>query len=103
MLRKWIAAIIAAVIFLVMLIFIGEASSQMICGERDNFLAHLSKNHDEAPTAMGVTPSGRVIEVLTSENGSWTIIITHPNGTSCMLAAGEAWEDVERVGMGPVH
>ncbi|MDP6346478.1 MAG: hypothetical protein QF491_23275 [Alphaproteobacteria bacterium] len=85
-----------------LLLYAGSpAQAQALCGERDNFLTHLGKNHKEAPTAMGVTSSGRVIEVLTSENGSWTIIVTHPNGTSCMLAAGEAWEAVERIAMGP--
>jgi len=67
-----------------------------VCGERDKFLNHLGENHKETPSAMGVTASGRVIEVLTSEDGTWTIIMTHPNGVTCMVAAGQAWEDVEQ-------
>jgi hypothetical protein len=73
-----------------------------VCGERDGFLAHLSRTHNEAPSAMGITASGRVLEVLTSANGTWTIIITHPNGITCMVTAGEAWEDLERVAEGPI-
>lgn len=73
-----------------------------VCGERTKFLAHLGKNHKESPTAMGVTASGRVLEVLTSSDGTWTIIMTHPNGVTCMVTAGQAWENVERVAMGPV-
>jgi hypothetical protein len=73
-----------------------------VCGERDRFLAHLGKTHNEAPTAMGVTASGRVLEVLTSANGTWTIIITHPNGITCMITAGQAWESVERAEEGPI-
>ena len=72
-----------------------------VCGERDKFLSHLGKNHKETPSAMGVTASGRVIEVLTSSDGTWTIIMTHPNGMTCMVAAGQAWENVEHHALGP--
>tara|TARA_Y100000310_G_scaffold344909_1_gene460419 strand:+ start:18295 stop:18603 length:309 start_codon:yes stop_codon:yes gene_type:complete len=99
---KFTAIITFGIMVLAAALFMPQTSmAQALCGERDNFLTHLGKNHKEAPAAMGVTSSGRVIEVLTSENGSWTIIVTHPNGTSCMLAAGEAWEEVERIAMGP--
>ncbi len=72
-----------------------------VCGERDKFLSHLGQNHKETPSAMGVTASGRVIEVLTSSDGTWTIIMTHPNGMTCMVAAGQAWENVEQLALGP--
>ncbi len=88
------------------LLFSSYASAQQIpsgtvCGERTKFLSHLGKNHKESPTAMGVTASGRVLEVLTSSDGTWTILITHPNGVTCMITAGQAWENVERVALGP--
>ena len=72
-----------------------------VCGERGKFLTYLGKNHKESPAAMGVTASGRMIEVLTSSGDSWTIIKSHPNGVTCMGAAGQAWEDVKQVAMGP--
>jgi hypothetical protein len=72
-----------------------------VCGERGKFLTHLGKNYRESPTAMGVTASGRVIEVLTSNDGTWTIIMTHPNGLTCMVATGQAWENVKQVALGP--
>ena len=78
-----------------------QASGGAVCGERAKFLPHLGKNHNESPSAMGVTASGRVIEVLTSSDGTWTIIMTHPNGLTCMVAAGKAWEDIERIALGP--
>ena len=72
-----------------------------VCGGRGKFLTHLGKIHKESPAAKGVTASGRVIKVLTSSGRSWTIIKTHPNGVTCMVAAGQAWEDVQQVAMGP--
>ncbi len=76
-------------------------SAQTLCGERQSFISHLGKNHHEAPTAIGLTSSGKVIEVLTSETGTWTIIVTAPDGRSCLIAAGEDWEVVERMAMDP--
>ncbi len=78
-----------------------DASAQSVCGERAKFVNQLSKNHQEAPTSIGVTNSGQMIEVLTSSNGSWTILVTSPNGVSCIVAAGEAWESVDRVALAP--
>ncbi len=62
------------------------------CVERSDFLDHLSLRYGEAPVAMGVTASGGVLEVVASETGSWTIIVTWPSGVSCGLASGESWE-----------
>ena len=47
----------------------------------------------EEPIALGLANEGSVIEVLTSDGGStWTIMISRPNGSSCLVAAGEGWE-----------
>ncbi len=78
-----------------------QVSPAAVCGERGKFLAHLGRSHGEAPSAMGVTATGRVLEVLTSAKGTWTIIVTHPNGISCMVTAGQAWEYLERITEGP--
>ena len=79
----------------------GSASAQTICGKRGAFLTQLAKSHEEAPVAVGLLSNGSVIEVLASEDGSWTMLVTHPNGATCVYAAGEAWETVARVSFGP--
>ncbi|MDP7547755.1 MAG: hypothetical protein QGF20_10715 [Alphaproteobacteria bacterium] len=43
-----------------------------------------------------MSSNGTVVEVLASESGSWTIILTKPNGASCVVATGQAWETIER-------
>ena len=70
----------------------GPASAAEICGERAKMMTHLGKNYAEAPVAMGLTSSGAVIEVLTSSTGTWTFLVTYPNGPTCMVASGEGWE-----------
>lgn len=78
------------------------AAGQMPCSERNDVLSQLGSKYKEAPSAAGITNNGGLIEVLTSDDGStWTIIMSMPNGTSCLLAAGENWQAVERVAQGP--
>jgi len=74
------------------------AAGQMACSQRDDVLAQLGSKYKEAPSAAGVANNGGLIEVLTSDEGkTWTIILSMPNGTSCLLAAGEDWQSVAAV------
>ena len=76
-----------------------SAMAQTMCNKRDVFLDSLKKGYSEAPAAMGLVSNGSVLEVLTSKKGTWTIIVTMPNGTSCVVASGDAWEDIERIAL----
>jgi hypothetical protein len=68
------------------------------CGQRTELLQTLSKKYSEVPVAVGLANNGALIEVLTSGNGStWTIIVSQPNGTSCLVAAGEEWQQLDQV------
>lgn len=76
----------------------GAAARQPACTERSEVISHLAKKYAESPVAIGLANNGGVIEVLSSNKGSsWTIVITMPNGMTCMIAAGESWESVPRV------
>ena len=74
--------------------------AQVVCSERGKFLERLAKDYEEAPVAMGLAANGSVLEVLASNNGSWTIIVTDPAGKSCVLASGEAWESLPMLAAG---
>ena len=65
---------------------------QRPCAKRADCLNHRSDNYKEAPVAMGLTANGGLLEVVASEDGSWTIIVTMPNGMSCGVASGMSWE-----------
>ena len=78
------------------------AAAQMVCSDRDKFLKHLGDGYSESPVAMGLASNGTVLEVLASTNGTWTISLTKPNGLSCVVASGEAWEQIEQhLALGP--
>lgn len=68
------------------------------CGKRTDLLKHLASRFSEAPVASGVTENGGMVEVLASNDGAtWTLLVTVPGGLTCLLAAGEGWENLPRI------
>ncbi|SHJ87109.1 hypothetical protein SAMN05444000_11499 [Shimia gijangensis] len=65
------------------------------CAMRDTVVERLSTMYSEALTAGGLQGkqnSTTFIEVWASkESGTFTVIITNPQGVSCVVAAGTDW------------
>ena len=74
--------------------FPSAAQAQMLCGPRSVVVANLEKGYSERPISMGLASNGAIIEVFVSEKGTFTIVMTRPNGLSCLMVAGENWEDL---------
>ncbi|MCB5176050.1 hypothetical protein [Microvirga lenta] len=72
-------------------------SAQTSCGPRDQLVKVLSEQYKESPVSIGLAQPGRVVEVFASSSGTWSMVMTMPNGTACMIAAGENWEMLSRV------
>ena len=86
---RWIAGSLLA------LIIASPAAAQVACTpDRGKIIEQLSGRYQEETVAMGLTESGAVLEVLASTVGSWTILITRPDGVSCVVTSGEAWDTV---------
>ncbi|WP_142850637.1 hypothetical protein [Telmatospirillum sp. J64-1] len=78
------------------------AAQQQVCADRKLILESLADEYAEAPTSIGVTNAGNMVEVLTTSDGmTWTILMTMPDGTSCVMAAGEDWMEAPQVAQGP--
>ncbi|MBG04564.1 MAG: hypothetical protein CMM59_10875 [Rhodospirillaceae bacterium] len=74
-----------------------SAETEQRCEQRRTVLQYLSNEYSEKPVAMGVAENGGLIEVLTSHKGNtFTIIVTSPEGETCMVAAGEDWQALIR-------
>lgn len=72
------------------------------CNTRDSVLELLAEKYSEAPIAVGVANNGGLVEVLaTGDGNTWSIIITTPQGVSCLVAAGEGWRLIEQIAMDP--
>ncbi|MDG4721141.1 hypothetical protein [Thalassospira aquimaris] len=97
--KKVLGIVLCAVLFL-WLSFPIAASP--VCGGRAKVLDSLAEKYSEEPVAVGVTSNGGVIEVLKAPDGqTWTILFTYPNGPSCLVASGEAWQELEAKIKGP--
>lgn len=90
------AAVLALVLPLIALpATLALSQGQPPCAPRAAVAAHLEKEFGEVPIARGLNDSGTLIEVFASEGGAtYTVVITAPNGVSCLAATGEGWEFV---------
>ncbi len=78
----------------------GQGAAQ-VCAARDGLLTQLERKYGEVPVAIGVA-DGRLVELLTAKDGmTWTIILTSPQGVSCLIASGEGWQPLAPVSTDP--
>ena len=64
------------------------------CAPHADMLSVLAKQYGEAPQAIGIVNGNHVVEVLSSKAGTFTILVTRPDGMACILAAGQDFEEV---------
>ena len=93
--------VLMAVAVVALIAFARPASGQP-CTSRADMLDHLAVEYRETPIAAGVTASGGLVELLVNPvDHSWTLILSTPNGQSCLLATGEGWRPAPRREDGP--
>ena len=83
----WRVGLLALAISLVAV----PADAQLPCDNRSELVTHLDLKYHEVLTGTGVTSDGRLLEVFASKEGSWTALVTRPDGHSCIIAHGEDW------------
>ena len=69
-----------------------QAQQALLCGLRDDMGKMLDQRFGEQPQAAGIV-GDRIVELLVSQTGSWTILITAADGRSCVVTGGEDWTD----------
>ena len=71
------------------------------CGQRDVVIEKLSKQFKEQLTVGGLQKRQSVQAVMeiwaSEETGTFTVLITNPQGVSCIVAAGTDFFEAERV------
>ena len=85
----FVAAIVATVV-----VFLSPRPVMALgpCETRDNLVTALAERYQEIPVAVGVTNAGSLVEVLQSAaDETWTIIVTSPQGISCLVFSGDGW------------
>jgi hypothetical protein len=73
----------------------GHAQSERSCASHDFIVDRLATGYGETRQSIGLGSDNRIVELFAStQTGTWTLIITHPDGQTCLVAAGEAFEKV---------
>lgn len=98
MLRRSIAFIAAA-----SLAFPAEAQPrrQIFCAPRDALVAMLDQRFGEVLQGAGLQNATTLVEMFASlDTGTWTLVLTRPDGTACAIAAGQHWQNAADVPAG---
>lgn len=65
------------------------------CAERAAVVNRLAQAYGETRQSMGLAANNAVLEVFASdETGTWTITVTTSNGQTCLVASGQAFEEL---------
>lgn len=86
-------ALLAAAVALAAL---SAPAGALACEPREAVLARLARSHGEAPAGAGLATlgagAGAVVEIVANPaTGTWTLLVTRPDGASCAVSAGEGW------------
>ncbi len=93
----------AIVLILALVLGVGtSARAQSVFMAHTDLANQLDSRFSEAPIAIGLANNNVVVEVFSNGDGStWTMVLTNPDGMSCVMATGEDWETLNRVALGP--
>lgn len=65
------------------------------CAPREDVVKRLAEAYGETRRGIGIARQGAVMEVYASDQtGSWTIMVTLPDGMTCLIATGQAYEQL---------
>ncbi len=86
-------------LLLTLALFAGSSSivpAQMLCVERVDMLNRLASEYGEELIEVKMMEEHGLLEVLKSPTrGTWTLLLTKPSGTSCVLATGNGLDTDE--------
>lgn len=91
----WRVRLAGAVALSVGLCLAAPANAQMVCGNHADIEKRLWNGYQEVVVGRGLGANGALIEIYASEKGTFTVVLTRPNGMSCLMAVGENYERIK--------
>jgi len=89
----WKVAIVTGVAAAAVVLAGAAAASPAYCGPRKAVLTRLADSLHERPSSVALASDGQLLEVLKDDTDlAWAILITTPQGLSCVIAEGESWQ-----------
>jgi len=77
--------------------FASAAQAQGRCAPHATIVKVLAGKYQENRQALGLIGDKAVMEVFISPKGTWTMLVTDQRGLSCIIAAGDAWEQMPQL------
>lgn len=81
-----------------------SGAAPVYCGPRNAMLMKLANSLHQQPSSVALTSDGQLLEVVKSDTDlAWAILITSPQGLSCIIAEGDNWQNkkIDRVVQDP--
>tara|TARA_R110000737_G_scaffold302815_1_gene309969 strand:+ start:828 stop:1190 length:363 start_codon:yes stop_codon:yes gene_type:complete len=76
-----------------MLATAAQATPAQTCAPREVVVKRLASGYGETRQSIGLGTNNSMVEIFASdESGSWTITVTSPQGITCLIASGQAFE-----------
>ena len=67
--------------------------ARTICAERTGIVERLKSGFHESYQGAGLQNATSLVEIWSSEEtGSWTMLLSKADGTSCVIASGMNWQ-----------
>lgn len=66
--------------------------AEVVCAPKAEMDQRLATHFGSSRAATGLRDPETVLEVWTSPQGRWTLVQSHANGQSCIVAMGENWD-----------
>ncbi len=58
------------------------------CGPHDAVTSHLAAKYAERREMVGLASNNMMMELYVADSGTWTLIVTRPDGITCLVASG---------------
>lgn len=72
-----------------------SAAQPRNCGPHAAVVERLAAGYGESRQSIGMSSNNTVVEVFAStETGTWTITVTQAGGPTCLVASGEAYQNL---------
>ena len=69
--------------------------AQQNCAARDTVIERLASAYGETRQSIGLAQNNTMVEVFaSSDSGTWTITVTNATGLTCLVASGQAFENL---------
>ena len=73
-----------------------QSQVQMPCAPRDVIVERLKSGYGEGPAGIGLQSTGHLFEVWAAPTtGTWTIVMSLANGSTCIVATGTDWQQLD--------